>query len=352
MNNYEKILSELNAIQIIEFKEYLSNNIQQILSEPNGCSKIIEDNITNKYCPCCGTIMSRNGHSPNGTQKYICSYCGETNSSTSNTVTYHSKKTFAVWRDVIDCMIDNLSIRKIAKKIGINRNTVFSIRHKVFNALSTFLDSKKLSGEIEGDEQYKSINLKGMKEENMPRYSKKRKSSGLSGISHHKVCLATLFDSFDWLRIKVADLGPITNEMLEITMGDFIEENSLLITDSKTSYIKFCENHNLKLEQIPSGFHSTENGYNIQELNGIHSQLNSWLSNYRGVSTKHLQGYLDWLSYIFILSKRYEYNKMKTEIYHDLIINSKYIKSLEIFSKEFPINLKDAYEEYHYGIFA
>lgn len=52
---------------------------------------------------------------------------------------------------------------------------MFSIRHKVFNALSTFLDSKKLSGEIEGDEQYKSINLKGMKKKTCLDIQKKKK---------------------------------------------------------------------------------------------------------------------------------------------------------------------------------
>ena len=350
--NYEDLLQGLNPIEIIEFKNYLFDNITEIISTSNGNFKIIEDSIKEKYCPCCGALMKKNGHAPNGTQKYICKHCGETLSSTSATVTYCSKKNFSVWKGVIDCLIDDFSIRKTAKKLKIDKNTVFEIRHKIFQGLSQFLNKIKLTDEIEGDEQYKSINLKGTKSNKMPRYSKRRKSSGLSGISHHKVCIVAMLDSYDNLKMKIAGLGPVSTKMLEDTMKDFVTKNSLLITDSKTAYIKFCKDNNLVLEQIPTGFHNTKNGHNIQELNGVHSLLNTWISHFKGVSIRHLQGYLDWFSYIFILSKKYEYEKMKTEMYKDLIVNDNYIKSTDICTKKYPVDLKIAYGEYHYGIFA
>ena len=46
--------------------------------------------------------------------------------------------------------------------------------------------------------------------------------------------------------------------------------------------------HNLKLNAVPSGFHS-DGQINIAEINGVHSQLEVWLSKFRGVSTRHLQ---------------------------------------------------------------
>ena len=152
--------------------------------------------------------------------------------------------------------------------------------------------------------------------------------------------------------MRIAGLGPATTKMIDDTMGDFVVKGSLLITDSKSSYIEFCKKKNLQLEQIPSGSHNTENYNNIQELNGIHSQLNTWLAKFNGVSTRHLQGYLDWFSYIFMLSKMYEEEDLKIEIYKDIIINSKYIKTTEICKKDIPVDLAIAYEEYHYGIFA
>ena len=36
----------------------------------------------------------------------------------------------------------------------------------------------------------------------------------------------------------------------------------------------------------------------------------------------------------------------------DIILDKNYINSLAIFKKEFPIDLYEAYGEYHYGIYA
>ena len=327
-------------------------SIVDIVSHPNDNARIIEDNVVVRACPECHNVMCKNGHAKNGAQKYICKCCGETITSTTNTVTYYSKKDFSIWVKVIDCTLDNLSIRKIAKRLNISPQTVFNMRHKIFESVTRFLDMQKLKKKIEGDEIYKSINLKGTRPENTPRLSKKRKSSRLGGVSHHKVCVVTFKDCWDKIRMRIAGLGPASTKMIEDTMGNYIAENSLLITDSKSSYLKFCEKNKLKLEQIPSGFHNTDNYNNIQELNGIHSQLNTWLSHFKGVSTRHLQGYLDWFSYIYMLSKRFEENDLKIEIYKDIIVNAKYIKTTDICKKEMPIDLAIAYQEYHYGIFA
>ena len=57
--------------------------------------------------------------------------------------------------------------------------------------------------------------------------------------------------------------------------------------DSATAYQKFCKNHNIKLHAVPSGRHSNGD-INISKINGIHSQIETWLSDFRGVSIRHL----------------------------------------------------------------
>ena len=75
----------------------------------------------------------------------------------------------------------------------------------------------------------------------------------------------------------------------------------------------------MNLNAVPSGFHS--NGQiNIAEINEVHSQLEVWLSKFRGVSTRHLQEYLNWFVYIFIMKKRFNLNKLKAESYSNIII--------------------------------
>ena len=66
----------------------------------------------------------------------------------------------------------------------------------------------------------------------------------------------------------------------------------------------------------------------------------------RGVSTRHLQEYLDWFVYIFTMKKRFMLNKIKIESYTNSIINNNYIKSNDIFKVKMPIDLNIAYAEY------
>ena len=88
--------------------------------------------------------------------------------------------------------------------------------------------------------------------------------------------------------------------------------------------------------------------YNIAEINGVHSQLETWLSKFRGVSTRHLQQYLNWFAYIFMMKKRFELKKLKIESYKNIIIDNNYIKSNSIFQIHMPIDLNIAYAEYHW----
>ena len=78
----------------------------------------------------------------------------------------------------------------------------------------------------------------------------------------------------------------------------------------------------------------------------VNFQLEVWLSRFRGESTKHLQEYLNWFTYIFIMKKRFNLNKLRTESYSNIIIDNNYINLNEIFSMEMPIDLNTAYAEY------
>ena len=82
------------------------------------------------------------------------------------------------------------------------------MRHKLYKTASQIIQEQKLSDEIEIDSQYLSINLKGTKLENMPRYSKKRgKQSAHREISHHKVCVTCAIDSQDNIMMNIVGLG-------------------------------------------------------------------------------------------------------------------------------------------------
>ena len=243
--------------------------------------------------------------------------------------------------------MNGFSIRRIAEENNISNYTSFRLRHKVLYALKKFVENIKLSGNIQSDEKYFSINLKGTRKEKMPRYSKKRtsKGNGIRGISHHKICVVSSIDENDNLLLKIVGLGRCTTDMLKNSLGKKLDNAKSINADSASAYQDFCEDNQLTLNAIPSGFHSNDI-FNISEINGIHSQLETWFSKFRGVSTRHLQEYLDWFVYIFTMKKSFMLSKIKTEAYSKLLIDSNYIKSNDIFNIKMPIDLNVAYSEY------
>ena len=133
--------------------------------------------------------------------------------------------------------------------------TSFRLRHKILLALKKYVKSIKLQGNTQSDEKYFSINLKGTKTNNMPRFSKKRTStnSPYRGISHHKVCTVSSIDDNDNLVLEIVGLGRCTTKMLEYALDDKVEDVDSFNTDSASAYRKFCKKHNIKLNAIPSG---------------------------------------------------------------------------------------------------
>ena len=346
--NIKELIKDLDPVTIIEFKDYLNENIKELCSTKNSNSKVISKYKTERLiCDKCGGKIHKNGKTKNGVQKYICSKCKTTFSETTSTTIYHSKLSFEVWSNIIDNLLDGFSLRRIAEENNISLLTSFRLRHKVLNALKTFIKNITLSGQLQSDEKYFAINLKGTKTNNMPRYSKKRTStkSAYRGISHHKICVVSCIDENDNLLLKIVGLGRCTTQMLKDSIGLKLNKAKSINADSASAYQDFCKDNDLVLNAVPSGFHS-DDIINISEINGVHSQLETWLSKFRGVSTRHLQEYLDWFVYIFIMKKRFKLSKIRTESYSNVIADFNYIRSKDLFSKALPIDINIAYAEY------
>lgn len=341
--NIEGLLKDLDPITIIEFKNYITENLSKLCSMKNSNFKIISKfKNEENFCKKCECLLYKNG-----VRKYICSGCKSTSSETTETIICHSKLSFEIWSNVIDNLLNGFSLRRIAEENNISLLTSFRLRHKVLYALKSFIKNIKLSGKIQSDEKYFSINLKGTKPQNVPRYSKKRTSttSPYRGISHHKICVVSSIDENDNLLLEIVGLGRCTTDMLKDSLGLKLDNAKSINADSASAYQEFCSEYKLTLNAIPSGFHN-DGIFNISEINGIHSQHETWISKFRGISTRHLQEYLDWFFCIFTMKKRFLLNKIKTESYSKILIDSNYIKSNDIFKVNMPINLNVAYAEY------
>lgn len=351
MRNVNEIINQLCADELSQLLEILLTSRVNISNKMNANHKILirEKNIV---CPHCGSKhVCKNGTRPNGVQKFICMECHKSFSATTKTVLSSSKKSYELWNEYIKCELNHLTLEQIAAEVGISKTTAFNWRHKLFKALDYFISQIKISGEMQIDATYVSINLKGTKPKNMPRYSKKRTSSSYSGISHHKVCIVSAIDEYDNCVLKIAGLGKETVEYYN-QLNPYIKNPTLMITDQFWGFTSFSKFHNCDLEQIPTTSHSSESGYTINSINQIHSEFKTWISKYHGVSIRHLQGYLNMFVFLKYLKYKYEIKERKYQAYLLSIPTNATLNTKDIAHIPLPIDLKTAYGEYKYGIFA
>lgn len=348
----ERLVQSLCADDAIRLQELLKKNANDIITAKDSNHKIIRRERSVMHCPFCHSLhIVKNGTTRSHRQKYICQDCNKSFSDTTETIVFRSKKTYDTWEKYIDCLLKGMTLTDTAHEVGISVTTAFTWRHKIFKTLSSFNKTVKLGGQIQVDATYLPINLKGTKKNKMPRFSKKRSSSAYRGISHHKICIMTASDDEDNTLFEVTGLGPETTDMLTNLKNRF-KEKSMLITDSKAAYIQFANDMKMILKQVPSGFHKTESGESLATINGLHGELKGWLRAFRGVSTRHLQGYLDFFRFLKHLKYRIEYEDRADKAFCTSIPSQIKYSIDNVYLESFPINLKEAYGEYHFGIYA
>ena len=78
------------------------------------------------------------------------------------------------------------------------------------------------------------------------------------------------------------------------------------------------------------------------------SNIDLFLRCFIGVSTKHLQGYLDWFVYQKFLTYTIEVLKQPQTLMNYVISKNSFIKIADIYSKDFPIDIYDVYSDYNF----
>lgn len=350
----ENVIDIYNLLpeEILEAIEKLKNALTIVKSKKNTNSKCVEKLIESRECPRCKSVnIIKNGHDKNKVQTYLCKDCQKKFNVCSNTLIARSKLSYEQIEIFFECMNNKLSIRKTASKMKVNANTVFLLRHKVLSGISEIREKTTLKGTVEADETYKSINLKGTKKDKMPRFSKHRSSKGGSkrGISNHQVCIASAIDEYDNFFLEIVGTGPITSNDVEKVFKDRVTDVKIFVTDCKSSYERFIKDVDIKLEQVKSGTYKNENNYSLGNINSLHSELTSFLTSFRGVSTKHLQHYLDWFCFQKILNYTVEYIKQPMVAMKKSIIFNNDVNSNNVYDNTSGIDFKLVYADYNYS---
>lgn len=122
--------------------------------------------------------------------------------------------------------------------------------------------------------------------------------------------------------MKIAGVGRETIEDYNIIKPQ-IKNPELMITDQAWGFTSFAKEYGCQLDQIPFVAYVTDNGNNINTLNGLHKAFNEFIDKKHGVSIKHLQGYLNMFIFKKTMKYKYEKNEIVYESYNSLVTKIK-----------------------------
>lgn len=351
--NIENVdIYSLVPTQIIELIDKLKNALIIVKERKDTPSKVSQYERNKITCPHCDSYnIVKNGHrKQDHVQMYKCKNCEREFNALTKTVFSNSHLTYEQLEIFVHCFIDKISLRKTAKRMNVDKNTAYFLRTKLLDALKEIRKNTELNGQVEGDELYESINLKGTKTNKMPRFSKPRQSSGNTtrGISKHKVCIISAVDENDNFFLEIAGTGPATSEMIKNSLVSKMKNIKCLITDCKSSYESIAKENNWHYIQVKSNGHTDENGNSLANINSIHSSLSIFMNRFRGISTKHLQGYLDWFTFDKALSYKTDNDKITIRTIIKKTLTMATNVSYKTMNNNYSgINFSEVYSDYH-----
>ena len=287
-------------------KDYVNKLIESLYEQDD------EDiDPSHKACPICVSVhFKKNGKDKNGHQRYICLDCHKSFSDRTNTLFYWSHFTLDQWLHFIELELYKMPLEGEAQVLETSKTTCF--------------------------------------------YMRRGKQAAYRGISHHKVAIVCATDENDHMMMQVSGLGSESFDKYKANK-DYFKDVEEFISDSKASIQQFANyleavNNKIKTSPLEKRY-LTDDGKSLGVVNEMMTEVSSMIQTTRGVGTRYIQGYLDFL----LLKKQAKYTFKRKEMASEIL---RMMMDTEAFSNEvvratpMPISLKEAYYEYRYGIFA
>ena len=260
------------------------------------CKLSRREMLNNKQgsCPHCGHPKYVKLGFDKGAQRYKCKSC--TRNFTEYTGTWmagiHKK-------DKIDkymvLMLKEKSLDKIKEELNINKKTAFDWRHKILSSIEE-TDKGSFTGITESDETFMLLSEKG--KQSLDGKGRKRGAKAKKrGISDEQVAVIATADRAGQYEFSVATLGRIKKIDIENSIGTRVCDKTVLCSDSHVSYKGFAIDKALEHHAIRADLkqYIKDGVYHVQHVNSLHNRLKKWLNDrFWGVSTKHLQQYMNW----------------------------------------------------------
>jgi len=275
---------------IAELKD-LSNTFASV-----KCKLSRREMLNNKQgsCPHCGHPKYVKLGFDKGAQRYKCKSCKRNFTEYTGTWMAGIHK-----KDKIDeymvLMLEEKSLDKIKYELKINKKTAFDWRHKILSSIEE-IDKDSFTGITESDETFMLFSEKGKR--TLSRKGRKRGTKAKKrGISNEQVAVIVTADRAGQQELSVATLGRIKKVDIENSIGSRVCDKTVLCSDSHVSYKGFAIDNTLEHHAVRADLkqYVKDRVYHVQHVNSMHNRLKKWLNDkFWGVSTKHLQQYMNW----------------------------------------------------------
>lgn len=285
--------------QIKELFHTLSIEEQKLLFSELSPRDKMEQHIDNNFqsitnCLYCRSNLIIKFGTRNNIQKFKCKTCNKIFTTTTGTSYYHLKKRdkFDKYKDLMEQ--GYIPLKDIAAKVGISIQTSFDWRHKILCNLKE--TNTQFEGLTEMDDVWFLYSQKGRKG---LKYSRKRGGSKRKGDNNFQVKLLITADRKKNKDLSVVRIGRLKKSDIERKVGGHFVAGSTLISDKHRSISSFAKSAGLSHVSFIAKKHSAGGDYHIQNVNNIASRLKKSVNHLlRGVSTKHLQCYANWFTYL------------------------------------------------------
>lgn len=253
-------------------------------------------------CPFCNSKkFSHNGHSSSGKARFACKKCNRTFSETTGTPIHAIKKYESFFRFLNDMSEGYQTLHKMAEITGITVSTAFQWRHKILSAMNASL--KKYDGITDFNTGVVPFSRKGLRI--------RGEDLNDSAIEANVLAVADYSNNSELTLLSIGRLKPadFTTELTEKLRG-----NAIVIAPWQRQVAEFSKSGNLGFTLFKP--EKSYNRFDVRHADKLHKEMDTYVRKHmRGVSTKYLQAYSEWIDRIAGI------RKVKTDFWNSLLKN-------------------------------
>lgn len=301
-------LDDLNPAQI----EDAQTKIRDLRRKTEAISEIEARTNRDHTCPFCGEDRREKwGRTRTKVQRYRCSGCQKTYSGRTGSAIgrIHRPDLFMVaLRDMLGSPVPQ-SIRKLARRLGLSKHTVWRWRMLVFSVIGNG-STVRFSGIVEADETYQRESRKGSREwvrhvadpqkavtPPRPRWQDYT-TQGLKmmrGLSQWQLPILTVADRGGARLFRRLPNGK--SATLESALKPLVPGDAVLCSDGASGYASLAAKGGIEHVVVgrKPGTRIAAGCYHIQTVNSLHARYEAFIKPFCGPATKNLNGYIRWL---------------------------------------------------------